>query len=259
MRFIRCKVLRNYYELLRVEIPTGPWIRTWMAASKSGRMMLEPRGGFEGVPFGDFDFPPTMVLRFENRHLTDVSSEFQSEFDRQIAQVRAQLASKQLDEFKQSDGKLEKLVPAEMSELRDLMTAKIGALEIVWAYLYSGREPEAWRALAEMWPASDFERIRASIAAAQTRGIRSEMDGVASPDRVPRKKRHIEVFDLAEVVKKLGSPPAATRNYERENTDSNSTPLPEVTPPQSIYPFCSSTAGSSKRGAARRSRGGSCD
>jgi hypothetical protein len=36
---------------------------------------------------------------------------------------------------------------------------KIKVLEIVWAYLYSGREQQAWDALAEMWPSSDLDRI----------------------------------------------------------------------------------------------------
>jgi hypothetical protein len=29
---------------------------------------------------------------------------------------------------------------------------KIKVLEIVWAYMDSGREVQAWEALAEMWP-----------------------------------------------------------------------------------------------------------
>ena len=191
--------------------------------------------GFEGVPFGDFDFPPTVVLLFEDRRLMDVSREFQSEFDRQITQVRAQLASRQLAEFKRSDGKLERILPAEMSELRDLMMAKIGVLEIVWAYLYSGREQEAWRALAEMWPAADFDRIRTSIAGAQASGIRSEVDGVEPPDRTARKKRHVEVFNLAEQTKTVGSTPTTIGSFQNsEKTDANSSPLVDVAAPQSI-------------------------
>lgn len=37
--------------------------------------------GFDGLAFGDFDFPPTVVLRFERGHLIDVSSEFRSQID----------------------------------------------------------------------------------------------------------------------------------------------------------------------------------
>ena len=192
--------------------------------------------GFEGIPLGDFDFPPTVVLRFEDRRLIDVSSEFRAEFDHQIAQVRGQLDSKQLAEFKQSDGKLERILPAEMSEMRDLMMAKIGALEIVWAYLYSGREQEAWHALAEMWPTADYDRIRGAIAAAQARGLRSEVDGIEPPNPTPRKKKHAQVFNLAVLTKTIDPTRAGMTNLPDVHTNTaNSSPLPDVVGPQSIF------------------------
>ncbi len=154
--------------------------------------------GFEGVPIGDFDFPPTVVLRFEGGRLMDVSSEFQTDYDLQIAQVRGQLDAKQLSEFKNCDGKLDVIPPEQLKNLHDLLTAKIQVLEIVWAYLYSGREQQAWQALGEMWPTADFLRIRTSIADAQAHGIRSEIDGVTSPDLTLRKKKkQVQVYELA--------------------------------------------------------------
>ena len=192
--------------------------------------------GFEGVPLGDFDFPPTLVLRFEDRRLIDVSSEFESDFDHQIAQVRAQLDSRQLAEFKQSDGKLERILPAEMSEMRDLMMAKIGALEIAWAYLYSGREQQAWHALAEMWPAADYDRIRGAIAAAQARGLRSEVDGITPPNSTPRKKKHAQVFNLIAPTKTIDPTRAGMTTLQNAQTNSgNSSPLHDVVMPQSIF------------------------
>ena len=47
--------------------------------------------------------------------------------------------------------------------LHRLRLIKIKVLEVVWAYLYSGRDDDAWRALAEMWPTSDQDRIRSSL------------------------------------------------------------------------------------------------
>ena len=67
-----------------------------------------------------------------------------------------------------------------MEELEGLLNTKIKVLEIVWSYLYSGRQQEAWHELQDMWPASDFERIRAAILDARARGIRAEVDGVSS-------------------------------------------------------------------------------
>jgi VWFA-related protein len=152
--------------------------------------------GFENLTLTALDFAPTVVLRFERRQLIDVSSEFQSHFDRQIAVVRAQLNAQQLSDFKNSDGKLSPLLPPSLDELRRLRATKIKVLEIVWGYLYSGREQDAWNALADMWPAADFDRIRTSMLNARAHGIRSEVDGVShklSPSHF--KKKHAMIYD----------------------------------------------------------------
>jgi hypothetical protein len=49
-------------------------------------------------------------------------------------------------------------------------------LEIVWAYLYSGREHEAWSALDGMWPPEDLERIHDAISTVHQRGILHNLD-----------------------------------------------------------------------------------
>jgi VWFA-related protein len=152
--------------------------------------------GFENLALTALDFAPTVVLRFEQQQLIDVSSEFQSHFDRQIAVVRAQLNAQLLSDFKNSDGKLSPVLPLSLDELRRLRATKIKVLEIVWGYLYSGREQDAWNALADMWPAADFDRIRTSMLNAWAHGIRSEVDGVShklSPSHF--KKRHAMIYD----------------------------------------------------------------
>ncbi len=76
-----------------------------------------------------------------------------------------------------------------------LRITKAKVLEIIWSYLYSGRDQDAWRALADMWPPGDFDRIRTAILNARARGIRSQIDGV-SPQRSPfHFKKHAVVFD----------------------------------------------------------------
>ena len=72
------------------------------------------------------------------------------------------------------------------------MKAKI--LEIVWGYLYSGREQQAWRTLAEMWPAADVARIRAAILNARVRGISTQVNGVSNARPGNRQKR-VQIFD----------------------------------------------------------------
>ena len=144
--------------------------------------------GMDRLSVGELDFAPTVVLRFDKRNLLDVSSEFQSHFDRQIAEIRGQLDSKQLSDFKNSDSKLFEPPSLPAEQMHHLRLTKIKVLEIVWAYLYSGREQEAWKALADMWPTADFERVRTALTNARGSGIRSQIDGAQSKPRFHVKK-----------------------------------------------------------------------
>jgi hypothetical protein len=147
--------------------------------------------GFENLPRSAFDFAPTVVLRFEDKKLIDVSSEFRPYFDRQIAVLRSQLNAQQLSDFRKSDGKLSN---GESPMKDQLLAAKTRVLEIVWCYLYSGREQEARKALAAMWPPADLERIRTAIANVQSRGLRSQVDGI-SHQAPPLRPRHSEILE----------------------------------------------------------------
>lgn len=150
--------------------------------------------GFENLPAGDFDLPPTVVLRFTAGRLLDVSREFRSFYDEKITFEKAKMTPADLGDFKTSDGKLNDPTPYPATLFVHMKATKVKILEIVWAYLYSGREEEAWRALGELWPVSDLERIRAAILSARDRGIRSQLDGTAKPVR----RRHdvqVKIFD----------------------------------------------------------------
>jgi hypothetical protein len=156
----------------------------------------EAVNGFENISLEGLDFAPTIVLRFERKRLTDVSSEFQSDFDRQIAAARAQLDARKLGEFKVSDGALSSKSPMSVDQLHRLMTTKIKILEIVRCYLYSDREQEAWSALADMWPPADFERIRTAIVNARDHGIRSQVDDVSHAMKYAQfKRKHAMIYD----------------------------------------------------------------
>jgi hypothetical protein len=149
--------------------------------------------GFENLPRADFDVPPTMILRFEGKKLIDVSSEFRPWFDQQIATLRSGLDAQQLDAFKNSDGVLSQAAPPGDGRPTGLLATKVKVLEIVWAYLASGREQEAWSALAQMWPASDADRIRAAILKARAAGLRRQVDGVSGKSS-PALKDHAFVY-----------------------------------------------------------------
>jgi hypothetical protein len=153
--------------------------------------------GFDNLALSELAFPPTVVFRFAHGRLLDVSAEFQSYFDDEIAGIRAGTSSQDLEDFKLSDGRLTAgLSPSTAERLHGLRIVKIKVLEIVWAYLYSGREQDAWRSLAEMWPPEDLDRIRVEIVNVRARGIHSQADGTsAGPAR--GKKKHAQIFDAA--------------------------------------------------------------
>jgi hypothetical protein len=151
--------------------------------------------GFDNLPPGAFDFAPPVVLRFEKKKLIDVSAEFQPNYDRRIAAVRAQLDTKQLSDFKASDGKLRSLFPPTPEEWEHLQATKTKVLEIVWCYLYSGRDRQAWDALQSMWPPTDIDRIRAIILSTRAQGIRREVEGVSSGLSAHFKTKKVTIFD----------------------------------------------------------------
>jgi hypothetical protein len=150
--------------------------------------------GVENLGLSELDFPPTIVLRFEGNRLLDVSSEFRPYFDQEIAKLRAGLDLQGLRDFKNSNGKLASTDALSAEQLHNLRRVKMKVLEMVWSYLYSGRESEAWSSLADMWPLPDAERIRAALLNARARGIRTQVDGVSSEVATGRHKRS-RVFD----------------------------------------------------------------
>ena len=151
--------------------------------------------GFETLVPGELDFAPTIVLRFEGSRLLDVSSEFQPYFDHEIAKLRAGLDARDLADFKSSDGKLGASASLSAQQIHHLRGVKIKVLEVVWSYLYSDRERGAWRALADMWPAVDVERVRAAISNARAHGILAQVDGRSL--KAPVRKNHAIVFDAS--------------------------------------------------------------
>jgi len=136
-----------------------------------------------------------VVLRFERNRLTDVSAEYQPRLDEQIAKLRAELDAQDLKDFLYSDGRLAATSSLTLDRMHRLRITKIKVLEIVWSYLYTGREQEAWRALTDMWPPKDSDLVRMAILSAQARGIRSQVDGVSAIGPRLHFKKQAYVFD----------------------------------------------------------------
>lgn len=114
---------------------------------------------------------PIVVLEAYGTGLRDVSGEYVADYDDVIADSKAKIEPEKLNLFAGSSG-LSKHDPAwgESEEIRRAI------LEIVFAYLYSGRENTAWQALDQMWPETDRERIKMLIVTTKAKGILSEIN-----------------------------------------------------------------------------------
>ncbi|HKM46982.1 MAG TPA: hypothetical protein VJX69_05320 [Terriglobales bacterium] len=150
--------------------------------------------GFENLAMSELDSAPSVVFRFAHGQLLDASAEFQPYFDGEIVTIQAEIRAQDLEDFRRSDGKLTATQSISAERLHHLRMVKIKVLELVWAYLYSGREQDAWRSLTEMWPPADTDRIRAALVNARARGIHSQAS--ATSLGAPRgKKKRAHIFD----------------------------------------------------------------
>jgi hypothetical protein len=120
---------------------------------------------------------PTVFLRLQGRELHDVGPEHWEDYANQIEEARRRLTAEELREFREfknedeiCEGNLRPTIPK--------------VLTIVFASLYGGKEQEAWKALDEMWPPTDNQRIRKLILQKRAEGMLRYTKPAA-----PRKKR----------------------------------------------------------------------
>jgi hypothetical protein len=135
--------------------------------------------GIDGLTYSDYTSPPTIILRFERGNLVDVSAWYRAQYDAQIKELRSNLTPGASAKFKRSDGELKfgSVVPAGWVELQK---TKAAVVEIIWAYLYSGRPAQAWAELQNAWPPSDEAQIKRAIIAARSRGFDRQVGRIAS-------------------------------------------------------------------------------
>ena len=101
---------------------------------------------------------PRVFMRFVRGKLTDIGSLFKGQYDQEIAQARARMKPDALQYFHSRN-------------IYDDVEMASNVLQIVLAYLYSGREEQAWKELAAMWPPADLQRIKSEILKARAKGI----------------------------------------------------------------------------------------
>ena len=106
---------------------------------------------------------PDLYLRMEGDKIVDVSPEYRSRYDDEIKAARLKLIHEPLQDFIAARNDNQKANVAE--------TVKPLVLTIALAYLYSGREEQAWKSLDEMWPRFDRQRIKKLILDTRAKGL----------------------------------------------------------------------------------------
>ncbi|HKD80650.1 MAG TPA: VCBS repeat-containing protein [Candidatus Angelobacter sp.] len=133
-------------------------------SNRAGRIEIHTSDG----AFDYFESPhafspiPDIYLRLEGNRLVDISRERVADYDKEIAEIKAEISAEDLAALRQAKSK---------DEIIDREEVAMNALRIVLAYLYSGRQAEAHAALKKMWPAFDQDRIWKLILETRRKGI----------------------------------------------------------------------------------------
>jgi hypothetical protein len=112
---------------------------------------------FENMPY-DLVPAPAVYIRLVRGRPADIGSLYKAQYDEEIAKARARIAPDSLQYFHSRN-------------IYDDVELASNVLRIVVSYLYSGREEQAWKELAAMWPPADFDRIKSEILKARANGI----------------------------------------------------------------------------------------
>jgi hypothetical protein len=142
-------------------------------SSATGVEIRIPEAAFQSFMLPSDDaVTPLLVVRLKGNQLTDISSQYQQEYDQEISKARSEITPAELEKFRQSRYN-DKLFTDQLPTVKRVLI-------VVLNYLYSGREPQAWQALEEMWPASDQARVKAVILERRSRGVLDQFGPVSS-------------------------------------------------------------------------------
>src|SRR5712692_1013180 len=109
-----------------------------------------------------------LYLKMEGDRIIDISPQYLSHYDDEIKAARFKLIHEHLEDF--IAARNEQQISRVAENVKPLV------LTVVLAYLYSGREQQAWKALDEMWPRFDRPRIRRLIVETRSKGLLRYVD-----------------------------------------------------------------------------------
>jgi len=122
---------------------------------------------FDGLCHACTPFPE-LYLKMLGDRVIDISPQYLSHYDDEIKAARFKLIHEHLEDF--IAARNEQQMYSAGSNVKPLV------LTVVLAYLYSGREQQAWKALDEMWPRFDRQRIKRLILKTRAEGLLRYVD-----------------------------------------------------------------------------------
>jgi hypothetical protein len=118
---------------------------------------------FDGMSHADTYFP-TIVLQINGRTVSDISPRFREYYDGEIAKAKDALTPDKLQPFSGARSK------DEFPEYYERVAPRV--LQVVLSYLYCGRQNDAYKALQQMWPIFDQQRVWQLILQTRAQGLR---------------------------------------------------------------------------------------
>ena len=131
--------------------------------------------GVEGYPHAESPLP-LIFFRLRGKTLYDVSTLFWSDYEKEIDDAKQGISRSDIDELTKVEGDKPKPPQEGDPKAEHLRSVQALVLTVVLDYLYAGRGPEAWKAISDMWPLLDRQRIRQVILERRMHGILSEIN-----------------------------------------------------------------------------------
>ena len=143
----------------------------WLQDDCGGKTQIwTSDGGFQGnselIDVYHYDlFIPSVVLEMEGEKLTDATPMCRAYFDKQIESLRSKLTTQDVNGFRTD----------QIGDALHRREVKGRILNIIFCYLYTGREEQAHEVLRQLWPTNDSDRLWEAILKARTAGVLSQV------------------------------------------------------------------------------------